>query len=62
MISLDEQMIPYPGMRSTKQTMIRFCFKDFWLTTHDGYLCGKREEGTPGKGCPTANIWEQLER
>ena len=39
--SVDEQMIPYTGMHSAKQTnrekTIRFGYKAFWITTKDGY-------------------------
>ena len=58
--SIDEQMIPYFGMHSAKQTMrnksIRFGYKNFVLASSDGYpyllvpyAGAKGIGGTPGK-------------
>ena len=58
--SIDEQMIPYFGMHSAKQTnrakSVRFGYKNFVLTSSDGYpyqlipYCGaKGIHGVPGK-------------
>ena len=58
--SIDEQMIPYFGMHSAKQTnrakSVRFGYKNFVLSSADGYpyhlipYCGaKGLGGTPGK-------------
>ena len=58
--SIDEQMVPYSGMHSSKQRMkdksIRFGYKNFWITGSTGYpyncvpYCGaKGIGGDPGK-------------
>ena len=58
--AIDEQMIPYFGMHSAKQTMrnksVRFGYKSFVLASSDGYLYHiipysgvKGVGGTPGK-------------
>ena len=58
--SIDEQMVPYYGMHSAKQTMrnkgIRFGYKNFVLSSSDGYPYtfipyggAKGIAGTPGK-------------
>ena len=58
--TIDQQMIPYFGMHSAKQTMrnkgTRFGYKNFVVTSLDGHLyhiiphCGaKGIAGTPGK-------------
>ena len=68
--SIDEQMVPYTGMHSAKQTMsqksICFGYKNFWLTSSDGYpyYCvpytgAKGVAGTPGKDL-TARITLQV--
>ena len=68
--SIDEQMVPYTGMHSAKQTIriksIRFGYKNFWFTSSDGYpyYCvpyagAKGVAGTHGKDL-TARITLQL--
>ena len=58
--SIDEQMVPYFGMHSAKQTMhnksVQFGYKNFVLTSADGYpyilisyVDAKGIAGTPGK-------------
>ena len=68
--SIDKQMVPYTGMHIAKQTLrqksIRFGYKNFWLTSSDGYpyYCvpytgAKGVAGTPGKDV-TARITLQV--